>query len=63
MQNSTMTLEQHEEISAVMNNLTVIRHRISRMKSMFPDYCAHLEEQYHHTVQSAKSSNMLPPWL
>ncbi|MEY3398589.1 MAG: hypothetical protein RL220_1183, partial [Bacteroidota bacterium] len=63
MNSKPMSLQQHEQISAVMNNLTQIRYRISRMKSMFPDYCAHLEEQYAATISDARKFNMLPPWM
>ncbi|MEN9348774.1 MAG: hypothetical protein ACOVOO_03310 [Flavobacteriales bacterium] len=58
-----MNLAQHEKLVALMETLNALQQRMHRVKDMFPNYHAHLLQQYNKLLLEARQSHVLPPWM
>ena len=57
------SIEQHQQVAAVINSLSAIRQKIARMNGMFPHYCNTLEDEYKTIIGLARTKALMPPWM
>jgi hypothetical protein len=63
MSKNEMTAAHHTQIADLMQTLATMQFKMSRVKSMFPNYYQQLLQNYNQLLIHAKRSNVLPPWM
>gem|GEM_PF-2005724 len=63
MHRTQMTAAQHTQMAELMQSLALMQFKMSRVKSMFPNYHQQLQQTYNQLLIQAKRSNILPPWM
>lgn len=63
MQPTLTTTAQHMQLTELMQSLTNIQMRMSRVKNTFPNYYGQLQQTYSQLLLKAKQENILPPWM
>jgi len=63
MQRTDLSAAQHSQMADLMQSLAAMQFKMSRVKSMFPQYHQQLQNSYNQLLIHAKRSNMLPPWM
>jgi hypothetical protein len=63
MQPNHAQVAQHAQLSEMMNALTAIQLKMSKVRTTFPNYYQHLQHTYNQMLISAKKNNMMPPWM
>lgn len=63
MEKMHSSVAQHAQYAELVNSLTAIHLRMSRVKSTFPNYYQQLQKNYNSLLMQARQSNMLPPWM
>jgi iron-sulfur cluster repair protein YtfE (RIC family) len=63
MQPNHLRVAHHAQLSEMMNALTAIQVKMSKVRSTFPNYYQHLQQTYNQMLLQAKEQNMMPPWM
>jgi hypothetical protein len=63
MQRTDMSAAQHTQMAELMQSLASMQFKMSRVKTMFPNYHQQLQHTYNQLLIHAKRSNLLPPWM
>jgi hypothetical protein len=63
MSRNEMTTAHHTQIADLMQTLASMQFKMSRVKTMFPNYYQQLLQNYNQLLIHAKRSNVLPPWM
>jgi hypothetical protein len=63
MQPNQAQVANHAQLSDMMNALTAIQMKMSKVRTTFPNYYQHLQHTYNQLLLVAKKKNMLPPWM
>lgn len=53
----------HAQYAELVNSLTAIQIRMSRVKSTFPNYYQQLQKNYNNLLIQARQYNIMPPWM
>ena len=54
---------QLNQVADLMNTLADVQLKMSRVKSMFPNYHQQLQHTYNQIVTQARHNKVLPPWM
>jgi len=54
---------QLHQAADLMNTLADMQLKMSRVKSMFPNYHQQLQHTYNQIVMQARHNKVLPPWM
>jgi hypothetical protein len=54
---------QLSQVADLMNTLADMQLKMSRVKSMFPNYHQQLQHTYNQLIMQARRNNVLPPWM
>ncbi len=60
---SNLTNVQHLQVTELMQTLTDIQLRMSRVKNTFPHYYNQLQQTYKQMLTQAKKDKIVPPWM
>jgi hypothetical protein len=63
MQNPDKKNVQLNQVADLMNTLADMQLKMSRVKSMFPNYHQQLQHTYNQLIMQARRNNVLPPWM
>jgi hypothetical protein len=54
---------QLSQVADLVNTLADMQLKMSRVKSMFPNYHQQLQHTYNQLIMQARRNNVLPPWM
>jgi hypothetical protein len=63
MKTLDMKNAQLNQVAELMNTLSDMQLKMSRVKSMFPNYHQHLQQSYNQLIMQARRNHVLPPWM
>lgn len=63
MQRNELNTVRHTQIAELMQSLASMQFKMSRVKSMFPNYYQQLQQTYNQMLMQARKDNLLPPWM
>jgi molecular chaperone GrpE (heat shock protein) len=63
MNNTDKKNAQLSQVADLMNTLSDMQLKMSRVKAMFPNYHQQLQQTYNQLIMQAKRNNVLPPWM
>lgn len=58
-----MTPAQHRQLAILMENLSSIQSRMTRMQTVFPNHYAELKKRYNQMLLEAREARLVPPWM
>jgi molecular chaperone GrpE (heat shock protein) len=63
MKSLDMKNAQLNQVAELMNTLSDMQLKMSRVKSMFPNYHQQLQQSYNQLIMQARRNQVLPPWM
>jgi molecular chaperone GrpE (heat shock protein) len=63
MKTLDMKNAQLNQVAELMNTLSDMQLKMSRVKSMFPNYHQQLQQSYNQLIMQARRNHVLPPWM
>jgi hypothetical protein len=63
MKTLDMKNAQLNQVAELMNTLSDMQLKMSRVKSMFPNYHLQLQQSYNQLIMQARRNHVLPPWM